>query len=711
VVQNGTSWLGRWLRAGSESDAHRDAAPWYLTLWLTGVDYFSSLGYAPYLAVAAAGAIAPIATVLLVLVTFLCAVPTYALVARHSHEGEGSIKMIERLTVKWGRLGWIGKLLVLTLLGFALTDFVLTVTISAADATQHILENPYLQFVPHRRIAVTAVFIVILGLVFLRGFKEAIGLATVIAGPYMILNAVIILTTLRYLGAHPELVTAWWNQVVHFDAAALAAQLARIDPDGELPVRAGAGLGTILLLTVLVFPKLALGMSGFETGVSVMPNIRAEDLRARIMNTRKMLVLAATVMTIELIGANFVSTVAIPAEAFWAEGPDGAPGEARNRALAYLAHEHLGPVFGTVYDLNTVLILAFAGASAMAGMLNILPRYLPRFGMSPAWLEYRRPLVILITAVCLLVSAAFRADVDAQGAAYATGVLVLMASGAFAVLLAEWDKDLLRRAFFGVLAVFLYVLVVNVWERPDGIQIAAVFIFFTVAASIWSRWRRASELRVPARRFIDVESERFWHELKGVEDVVLVPLRSPTPESRASSKARDIHPQRSPDTVYAFLHVTLLEDTSQFQSPVRVSVSKAGNDYVIEVHDAIAVANAIAYVAIELDATVVIIGLLDQGTPLANAIVYLLFGTGEVGYAVRAIFMKLRHDWLEKHDTLLHRFDDERDRIEREVLRDMVVLEEDERRLKLAEMFAIEQRRFAEELPKLRRLPHLIMYE
>jgi hypothetical protein len=89
----------------------------------------------------------------------------------------------------------------------------------------------------------------------------------------------------------------------------------------------------------------------------------------------------------------------------------------------------------------------------------------------------------------------------------------------------------------------------------------------------------------------------------------------------------------------------------------------------------------------------------------------LLFGTGEVGYAVRAIFMRMRHEWLDKHDRELQRFDDERDRIEREALRDMVVLEEHERKAKLQEMFALEQKRFAEQLPKLKRLPHLIMFE
>jgi hypothetical protein len=440
-------------------------------------------------------------------------------------------------------------------------------------------------------------------------------------------------------------------------------------------------------------------------------HIKAEDVRARIINTRKLLAAAAVLMSIELVGANFVATVAIPEEAYWPAAEGFAGGEAAGRSLAYLAHSLFGDYIGSAYDVITVLILATAGASAMAGLLSILPRFLPRFGMSPTWLEYRRPLVLLITFVCLVVTWLFEADVTAQGGAYATGVLVLMTSDSFGVMLAEWKRPRIRQFFAVIMAIFAYVLVMNVWERPDGIKIAGVFIFLTITASVWSRWRRSSELRVPAMRFVDPESQNFWRELQGIQDVVLVPLRSPTVEARAGSKAREIHPQASPDTVYAFLHVSLIEDTSQFQSPLRISVSKAGNDYVIEVVDAVAVANAIAYVALELDVAVVIIGLLDQGTPLANALLYLLFGTGEVGYAVRAIFMRMRHEWLQTHDRVLSRFDDERDRIEKEALRDMVVLEEAERTAKLREMFALEQKRFAEQLPKLKRLPHLIMFE
>src|SRR5205085_8615878 len=119
-------------------------------------------------------------------------------------------------------------------------------------------------------------------------------------------------------------------------------------------------------------------------------------------------------------------------------------------------------------------------------------RDLPRFGMSPTWLERRRPLVALITVACVIVTIAFRADVDAQGAAYATGVLVLMSSAAFAVLLAEWKRTSLRVPLVVIFAVFLYVLVGNVWERPEGIQIAGIFIALTIGGSIASRWHRAS---------------------------------------------------------------------------------------------------------------------------------------------------------------------------------------------------------------------------
>ena len=133
---------------------------------------------------------------------------------------------------------------------------------------------------------------------------------------------------------------------------------------------------------------------------------------------------AALIMSVFLLGSSVVTTAADRA----ARVRERRRGE-RPRA-GFLAHRYLGDGFGTVYDISTILILAFAGASAMAGLLNLVPRYLPRYGMAPEWARASRPLVLVFTCIAFFVTILFDADVDAQGGAYATGVLVLMSSAA-----------------------------------------------------------------------------------------------------------------------------------------------------------------------------------------------------------------------------------------------------------------------------------------
>jgi hypothetical protein len=443
---------------------------------LTGVDYFSTLGYQPGIAALAAGALAPVATLILVLVTLFGALPMYKRVASASPHGDGSISMMERL-LSW----WQGKLLVLCLIGFMATGFIITITLSAADATAHIEENPFAGFLDDAAVPITLVLIALLGAVFLKGFGEAIGIAVGIVAIYLVLNAVVIGASLIEVAQHPSLLRAW---------------RADLELDYANPM-------LMLGAAFLLFPKLALGLSGFETGVVVMPLVKGDPSDTpdrpvgRIRNTHRLLTTAALIMSVLLILSSLATTLLIPPEAF-EEG-----GAANGRALAYLAHELLGDVFGTIYDISTITILWFAGASALAGLLNIVPRFLPRYGMAPNWARATRPLVLVFITVCFLVTVAFHADVDAQAGAYATGVLAVITTASVAVALAARHKRQRRATIgFGLVALlFVYTTLVTIIEDTEGLQIALLFIAAIVVFSLLSRSLRSTELRAVGVEF------------------------------------------------------------------------------------------------------------------------------------------------------------------------------------------------------------------
>ena len=493
---------------------------------LTGVDYFSTLGYQPGIAFLAASVLSPFATLVLVLLTLFGALPMYRRVAEESPHGDGSISMLERLLSRWK-----GKMFVLMLLGFVATSFIITITLSAADATAHILENPFVQVSArflHHEVIVTLVLIGLLGLVFLRGFNEAIGIAVFIVAVFIFLNTITIAYGIyEIFWVRPEVFSNWQSAV-----------WASPNVDGSLLWLAVSAL--------YVFPKLALGLSGFETGVVVMPLIKgdgeagesskhysessmseqevsqSDELQGRIRNGKKLLTYAALIMSVMLVGSSIITSMLIPPAEFQLGG------EAYGRAVSYLAHEMLGDVFGTVYDISTIAILWFAGASAMAGLLNIVPRYLPRYGMAPDWARATRPLVLVFTGICFLVTILFQADVAAQGGAYATGVLALMTSACVAVTISAWRKKQTSWIFFLIVTlIFIYTTVINIIQQPNGIQIALMFIFAIIGASFVSRALRTTEVRIENIEF-DETALKFIDEVVSEGDIRIVTNRRET---------------------------------------------------------------------------------------------------------------------------------------------------------------------------------------
>jgi hypothetical protein len=595
---------------------HHPEHPWWKVMCLTGVDYFSTLGYQPGIAALAAGVLSPVATLLLVLLTLVGALPIYRHVAEESPNGEGSIAMLERL-LSW----WIGKLFVLVLLGFVATDFVITMTLSAADASAHALENPFAPgFLHGQQVALTLLLITLLAAVFLKGFSEAIGIAVALVSVYLALNLVVVVVALLHVLGHPQIVVDWRRLLVAQHGSPLAM----------------AGMA------LLVFPKLALGLSGFETGVALMPLVRGapadtpERPEGRVRNTRKLLATAATIMSGFLLASSFVTTVLIPPQAFQPGG------KASGRALAYLAHAYLGAGFGTAYDLSTICILWFAGASAMAGLLNIVPRYLPRYGMAPEWTRAVRPLVLVFTAVAFAITLIFHASVEAQGGAYATGVLVLMLSAAIAVTLSARRRANrpLTVAFALVTLVFGYTTVANVLERPEGVRIASFFIVAIVTTSLLSRVTRATELRVTDVE-LDETARRFVEEAARGEIRIIAnePDERDAREYIEKEREERDHNHIPEGDPVLFLEVTV-RDPSEFVSTVKVAGEERFGYRILRAESA-AVANAIAALLLDVrDHS----GKLphvyfswSEGSPVVNLVRYLIFGVGEVAPVTREV--------------------------------------------------------------------------
>jgi hypothetical protein len=596
---------------GPEASEGEEQHAWWQVVCLTGVDYFSTLGYIPGIALASAGVLSPIATMLIVFLTLFGALPMYRVVAGKSPHGQGSIAMLEDLLSFWK-----GKLFVLCLLGFVATGWVVTITLSASDATAHIIENPlwpaYLGTATPTQVVVTLVLVGLLGAVFLRGFREAIGIAVALVGAYLLLNLIVVGVGFYQISADPQVLTGWQDKL-----------FARYSNPLSM-------LGSAFV----VFPLLALGLSGFETGVGMMPLVRGDEdddpehPQGRIRNTRKMLTLAAVTMCFYLTTTSFVTTMLIPVH-------EAKAGEAKGRALAYLAHEYLGGWFGTVYDISTITILSFAGASAMAGLLNIVPRYLPRYGMAPEWGRAVRPLVIVYTTISIIVVLVFRAGVEDQAGAYATGVLAMMTSGSIAVTLAaaRAQRKVASFAFGFVTLVFIYATLVNVYKRPDGIAIALLFIAAIVLFSLASRIQRSTELR-QERIEVDEKAKRFIEEAAERGEIHLVAHRRRygTKEEYARKEREQREDNHIPSGVPILFLEVQVEDASEFMDVLEVRGVEVGGHKVLRSVSSV-VPNAIAAFLLHLRDTTgrtphCYFGW-TEGNPIVYLIRYILFGEGD----------------------------------------------------------------------------------
>ena len=651
---------------------------WLWVMCLIGVDYFSTLAYQPSITFEVAGSLGPPATVVVVLLTLFGAVPVYCYVAGRSPHGQGSIALFERLL-----RGWRGKTVILLLLGFAATDFVMTKTLSLADAAEHVIHNdaPHWQhwldgLVRHtgeliadslgqsaadyfdRQMIVT----ILLGVVYFifwailrRGFnRQAIRIAVAVVAVYMVLTAVIIGSGLAYLTRHPERFQAFVDQITGGSWRGAGRPITGDDFWG------------LAILCLLFFPQLSLGLSGFEMSLVVMPQVRGKSgddparPRGRIRNTRKLLVLAAVIMSVFLLSSVMVTNTLINSAALRASGP------ANNRALAYLAHggwlvtgetaDQMNPLFGhlfgTLYDLSTIVILCLAGTSVITGLQTLLPRYLLRFGMELKWMDRWGLLLGLFAVVNLAVTLWFRASVMEQRGAYATGVLVLITSACFVTVINRWrDRPhfLLWRIpwYFGLITlVFLTTAIYLIVTNPSGLLIAGGFIVVIVACSVFSRAFRNRELRTEAFEFKDELSKLLWDSMKHFEFPVLVPHRPGRRERDAKERSIRQEHQLAADIDIVFIE-TEISDASDFYQKPLLEVSREANRFVVRVSRCVSAAHAIAAVALELS---------KAGKPpalhfgwsemslLEATLSYLVFGEGNVPWRVRELILREQPD-------------------------------------------------------------------
>lgn len=648
--------------------------PWPLVLCLVGVDYFSTLAYLPSMAVEAAGPFAPIAAFGVVLATFLLAMPTYWYLVGRAPEGRGTAGVLETLIP-----GWRGKFAVLTLLGFAAADFVITRSLSLADAAIHLIHNPHgtrlLESLPahdlagdagpwsplarliHRvldpQVAITILLAVAsfaLWQFLKRGVtRKILYFAAAAVTCYLTLTAIVIVGGLIHACQRPEIWREW------SDAIFLASDPAAPAERHWLLAWLGIALWT--------FPQLALGLSGFEMIMTVVPNVSgahgggADALSVRVRNTRKLMMVGAAVMAAYMLSAVLVTTLLVPREAIL---PNGA---AEHRALAYLAHgshfamnplnetaSPFGHGFGDLYDIATATLLCLAGASVTLGLQNLLPHYLNRLGMELSWAGRVGVILNVLNVIVLVVTVVFRASPASQQWAYATSVLMLLAGAAFAAAL-----DMARRtakrgmSWLGIVAggFFVTMTCFTVSVNHAGLTIALLFVSAIIVTSFISRWIRSTELRLEGFEFADAFTERRWSEFGNAETKILAPHRPGL--SSLTEKCRELYQayRIDPATLVLFIEARVDDPSNFYQRPL-LRIEREGDLEVIRVSRCVSVSHVLAAICLELcregtSPPQIIFGWSHE-SPLAANLNFLLLGEGNIPWMVKELLRKAMPD-------------------------------------------------------------------